>query len=66
MSADQTDQTAIVRTLLRQAGVSVPEEEIGKLAEMYRGADGARQVIRSARLGETEPVVVFAPEVSHE
>lgn len=66
MSAEQANQDDVVRTLLRMAGIPIPDDEIGMLAEMYRSAAPARATIRTARLGETEPVTVFALEANNE
>jgi hypothetical protein len=66
MSAEREDTEDVVRTLLCLAEIPIPEEEIGKMAEMYRGAEQARATIRAAKLGETEPVIVFAPEANNE
>ncbi len=62
VSQQEQDRDHIVAALLEQAGIPVPDSEIGKMREMYFGAEEAREIIRSIDKGETEPMIVFAPE----
>ncbi len=62
VSPQEQDRNRIVAILLEQAGIPVPESEIGKMREMYFGAEEARQTIRSIDTGETEPMIVFVSE----
>ncbi len=61
MNQPPTEERHVVETLLNVAGIPVPDAEIDKLIEMYRGAAKARSALREPVLGETEPVIVFAP-----
>ncbi len=60
MTSNQPEQERVVAVLLSQAGIPVPEDQIGKLSQMYRDAEKARETLRSVNLGETEPMVIFA------
>ena len=62
LSQERNEQEQFAANLLTLAGIPVPEAEIVKLSHMYRAAEKARQTLRSARLGETEPIIVFAAE----
>jgi len=61
MNDEQTDKRREVETLLKVAGIPVPDDEIDKLTKMYRGAAAARAALRAPDLGESEPVIVFTP-----
>ena len=61
MNQQPTEERRVVETLLNVAGIPVPDAEIDKLVAMYRGAASARSALREPVLGETEPVIVFAP-----
>ena len=59
MDESTPDRERVVTVILANAGVAVPDRDIAKLAEMYEGAEPARQALRSVELGETEPVITF-------
>lgn len=64
MSKPPQEWDEIVKTLMAQAEIPVPDAEIRKLGEMFAGAENARRKLRSAWLGETEPMIVFPSERS--
>lgn len=64
MSRSPHEWDEIVKTLIAQADIPVPETEARKLGEMFAGAEDARRKLRSASLGETEPMIVFSSERS--
>ncbi|MGA7669376.1 MAG: hypothetical protein WBW04_03090 [Nitrolancea sp.] len=61
MNAEQAGERQVVETLLKVAGIPVPDAEIDKLVKMYSGSAAARTALRSPILDESEPVTVFAP-----
>jgi hypothetical protein len=62
MADDRRGSQQLVMALLEASNIPVPDDEIEALSEMYSRADQARRQLRLIRLGETEPVVVFAAE----
>ena len=62
MNSEQADERQVVETLLKAAGIPVADPEIDKLVAMYVGSAKARAALRGPDLGESEPVVVFAPQ----
>lgn len=62
---EHQERNEFAGAVLALAGIPVPAAELGKLSAMHLSAEDARNQLRSAQLGETEPMIVFSSGMAH-